>query len=244
MTNNNLTSLPSEIWNLKTLTYLQLNNNNLTELPSMIINLNRLKIFELRNNKLKELPEEIKDLTKLTWFVLSGNQLTSLPTGIGNLTKLELFTIDHNKLSSLPKSISSISPETLKLGYNRLDPNKLSPDIVHWANTHDPDWRDTQNSVPKAVSIDLEEINLDVQQFLLNQNNTDVLIDYFLPFSGTIIGSVIDSKGRLITTITDGYSQTGIHSIKWNFNQHSNGIYYIQIFTNSKTSVHKICFTK
>ena len=53
---------------------------------------------------------------------LSNNHLTDLPDYIANLTNLT----------------------TLDLGYNHLDTLSTDP-WVSWANTYDPDWKDTQS---------------------------------------------------------------------------------------------------
>ena len=80
LSNNNLTSLPKEIGNLKQLLQLFLYDNKLTSLPKEIGDLNQLEVLNVRNNQLTSVPKEIGDLKQLKELDLGDNQLTSVPT--------------------------------------------------------------------------------------------------------------------------------------------------------------------
>ena len=61
---------------------LDLSNKNLESLPSEIWNLINLQILNLYNNKLESLPAEIGNLINLQGLYLENNQLKCLPTEI------------------------------------------------------------------------------------------------------------------------------------------------------------------
>ena len=109
---NNLTSIPSQIGQLSSLTGLNLSNNNLVSLPDEIYQLTNLTELSLYDNNLESISEDIGNLTNLKSLDLFENQLTSLPKLIGNLVNLEYgnggIDISDNPLNSLPDSIRNI----------------------------------------------------------------------------------------------------------------------------------------
>jgi len=85
-------------------TEIYLTDNSLTSLPPEIWQLTRLKALVLSNNQLTRLPPELGQLTNLQVLYLSYNPLTHLPPEIGQLTNLqELYIINYrlNPLVSL-----------------------------------------------------------------------------------------------------------------------------------------------
>ncbi len=79
----NLSTFPSELFQLPILTSLDLSSNNLDSLPADICKLVSLKFFNTSRNKLKELPEEFQHLTSLVDLRIGRNQLTSIPAWYG-----------------------------------------------------------------------------------------------------------------------------------------------------------------
>jgi internalin A len=133
LSSNQLTILPKEIAELKSLTELFLSFNQLTELPKEIVELKSLTKLELNDNQLTELPKEIAELKSLTTLTLSNNQLTELPKEIAELKSLIVLTLSRNKLSTLPKEIAELkSLLGLSLIINQL--TKLPKEIAELRN--------------------------------------------------------------------------------------------------------------
>ncbi len=121
LNNNRLTTLPAEIGNLTNLQELYLYENQLTTLPAKIVNLTNLQQFNLGGNRLTTLPAKIVNLTNLQQFNLSGNRLTTLPAEIGNLTNLRELYLYENQLTILPAEICRLTNlQQLNLYGNRL----------------------------------------------------------------------------------------------------------------------------
>jgi Leucine-rich repeat (LRR) protein len=119
--NNQLTSLPESIGNLRELRKLELRFNQLTVLPPEIGNLRSLKELDLQNNQLTSLPAEIGNLRELRKLDLFRNRLTSLPAEIGNLRELRKLDLFRNRLTSLPPEIGNIRElRELELRFNQL----------------------------------------------------------------------------------------------------------------------------
>lgn len=128
-----LTKLPSEIQQLKNLRELSLDGNQLTELPSEIEKLKNLRKLYLNENQLTKLPLEIKQLINLKTLFLNGNKLTKLPSEISQLINLQEFSLARNQLTELPPEIGQLKNlRKLSLSGNQL--TKLPLEIVSLTN--------------------------------------------------------------------------------------------------------------
>ena len=106
-----LDTLPSEIWQLTSLTTLNLRENGLRTLPAGIGRLTGLTELNVSRNLLRTLPAEISKLTALEKLSGWGNLLLDLPAEIGQLTSLTELNIavqySHRPMSTLPPIIPS-----------------------------------------------------------------------------------------------------------------------------------------
>lgn len=108
----NLTEFPQEIFDLAdTLEILDLSNNQLSSLPDDLYRLIHLKILFASNNRFEVLPEVLGQCPKLEmigfkanqirvvpeaslppqtrWLILTDNQITALPERMGQLHRLQ-----------------------------------------------------------------------------------------------------------------------------------------------------------
>ena len=96
--NNQLSgTIPAEIGNLTSLSYLDLGGNQLSgTIPAEIGNLTSLSVLFLADNQLSgTIPVEVGNLTRLTGLYLNRNQLSGqIPAALGNLTSLSALDID------------------------------------------------------------------------------------------------------------------------------------------------------
>ena len=103
-------SVPEEIWDLISLTKLNLHGCRIKSLPPSIGQLRNLKELYLSDtSSLSSLPEGIGDLISLTKLDLHRSKIKSLPSSIGRLRNLkELYLSDTSSLSSLPEEIGGL----------------------------------------------------------------------------------------------------------------------------------------
>ena len=127
--NDNLTTLPSEIYQLINLKSVNLNNNQLITLSPEISQLINLQTLELSNNPLITIPPEIYKLTNLNNLFLFNTQLTEVSPEICNLRNLQQLSVSNNKLTALPSEISKL--HNLKYIYMRENPHMVTfPDFT------------------------------------------------------------------------------------------------------------------
>eukprot|EP01132_Coremiostelium_polycephalum_P010220 gene10220-12534_t len=153
ISNNNLTKLPIDIFQIPTLEVLRVSNNNiddngipklitstrlrqldlrknhLTTIPEGIINLVELQVLTLQDNQISNLTSDIQKLTSLTELNLNGNQITILPPQLLLLTNLKKLYLDNNQIQTISSAIHRMqSLIELRLTNNNI--SRIPPGIV------------------------------------------------------------------------------------------------------------------
>ncbi len=121
--NNEISSLPNNLSNLKNLKELDVSGNKLSKIPDSIRALrHQLRILNLSSNRLSHLTNAVCDLDKVRVVDVSMNMLVSLPERIGNMRSLTELYASDNKIVSFPPSIQSCS----SLRYLHVRKNRLT----------------------------------------------------------------------------------------------------------------------
>ncbi|EDN68964.1 leucine-rich-repeat protein [Beggiatoa sp. PS] len=113
-----LITIPTEIFQLTHLEELYLDNNQITALPPEIAQLAHLRVLSLTGNSLTTLPPEIAQLANLEWLYLANNQLNRLPLEITQLIQLRVLSLDSNQITALPKEIINLPQIQVLSCYN------------------------------------------------------------------------------------------------------------------------------
>ena len=129
--NEDLTLLPENIGNLKTLQRLDINYTSITTLPETLGNLSNLRELYIRHCPITTLPKNFERLTNIESLSLAGNQLKEIPEVIGTFTHLKKLDLEENPLGALPKSLTKlINLEVLQLAGTNL--KSLSKEHAKW----------------------------------------------------------------------------------------------------------------
>ena len=97
MARNELTCLPPEICLLShSLVHLVLNNNHISSLPTSIGSLESLSFLDLSFNQIQTLPKQVCLLTSLRELNLRHNQISSIPLKLSKLPFLKKIDIQNN----------------------------------------------------------------------------------------------------------------------------------------------------
>ena len=130
-----LTKVDATIYNQTDLTSLNLSNNSLTSLPSEMGRLTKLQVLRLDNNKIEgSLIGEIRLMSDLRVLSASGNNMSGLPAEIGQLNKLVELDLSNNKLTELPNELRQLTGlKKLNLSGNKVSASTI--DGLHKALT-------------------------------------------------------------------------------------------------------------
>jgi len=123
VTNNQLSSVPDVISNLRNITRLDLSNNLITHVCDAITTLTHLTHLYLRNNQITEnnLPKDMIGLTNLRTLNLSGNQLSCLPLQVLDIVSLRSLFLGGNQIKEVDRGINRLRRlRLLYLGGNQL----------------------------------------------------------------------------------------------------------------------------
>ncbi|KAJ8332372.1 hypothetical protein SKAU_G00425450 [Synaphobranchus kaupii] len=116
-----LTSLPTSLSSLSSLTHLDLSFNHISSFPPCLLSLPLLSSLLLSYNLLRSLPPSLGELRSLTFLSLLGNELRTLPASLCQLGALRTLDLSHNQLESLPAEVGWLeSLQSLELSHNRL----------------------------------------------------------------------------------------------------------------------------
>jgi len=109
---NCINNVPANVFReLKNLTILDLSNNQLSSIPSEVSELKELKVFNVSHNNLTNLPNEIGQLVKLTHLDIGFNFIETINTeALSNLANLRILMMQRNYFNRLPTSLFAKLP--------------------------------------------------------------------------------------------------------------------------------------
>jgi len=116
-----LSTIPTEILNMSSLTSLNLEANRITAISEKVGNLYNLRTLSLRGNRLKMVPESFISLTDLVEIDISQNELNVLQKHIVLLPCISVIDCSHNKLKTIAPTIKYCTTLTrLIINHNKL----------------------------------------------------------------------------------------------------------------------------
>ena len=166
LSNNELTSLPKELAQLRKLKILFASNNHFETLPEALGQCASLEMIGFKSNKIDHVPENALP-AELRWLILTDNRISTLPDSLGQRPRLQKLALAGNRLTQLPQTLSqSINLELVRISANQLTecPDQLLnlPKLAWLAFSGNPFSLSDENihSVPEipSSSYSLQEI--------------------------------------------------------------------------------------
>ncbi len=103
-----LTEIPPQIYQLDQLQELYIQRNQITTIPDEIIRLKELKKIDLSQNRIKKMNKNIEKLTELQELNLNNNRLTEISYSITNLSQLRKLELADNYIKKAPRNIQKL----------------------------------------------------------------------------------------------------------------------------------------
>ncbi|GBD89469.1 hypothetical protein BMS3Abin04_00174 [bacterium BMS3Abin04] len=165
------------------------------------------------------------------------------------ISKLAGVKFDKDNLPELTQKYYSFNTEGLdnmqvriKLNIKKSIKAETYNVKVYSANSEESNKKsnyETVNITPKEI----------VKEYALNQNypnpfNPTTTISYAIPKSGKVTLKVYDVLGKEVAELVNGYKSKGRHSVRFNGNNLSSGIYFYKLTSGDFTAVKKLILMK
>ena len=69
-------------------------------------------------------------------------------------------------------------------------------------------------------------------------------LNFRLPMDSQVSIQIYNIQGRLVETLVDYSMNAGYHSITWNADQHSSGMYFVKMIAGNHISTQKLLLVK
>uniref|UniRef100_A0AAR5Q0B5 RING-type domain-containing protein n=1 Tax=Dendroctonus ponderosae TaxID=77166 RepID=A0AAR5Q0B5_DENPD len=183
ISNNDISTLPSEISALKSLEELYANSNKLNGLPDSICSLENLKSLSLSENKLRNLPEEMGKLAKLQKLYLTSNpNLRHLPKTICKARRLVLIELTTGNFLYPPCAVAEAGTEAIKkfisddVGAEYIPPNQMGDESSEMINKPNLEGEnDTLYNLGRILDLETEKLKR-MEKLKSIQENNDLLL--------------------------------------------------------------------
>jgi internalin A len=108
LSNQRLTEIPREVFQLTNLIGLYLSSNQIEEIPDAITQLQNLKRLNLSSNQIDKIPDAIAQLQNLIELNFSSNQIVEIPDAIAQLQNLTELDLSRNQIVKIPDAITQL----------------------------------------------------------------------------------------------------------------------------------------
>lgn len=120
LSDNQLTTLPNELAQLKKLKIIFASNNLFTVLPEVLGQCENLDMVGFKSNQINHVPANALP-EKLRWLILTDNCIETLPDTLGERPRLQKLALAGNKLTKLPLTLAKANNlELVRISANNL----------------------------------------------------------------------------------------------------------------------------
>lgn len=206
LSNNAISSLPTDFGRLRSLKILFLSNNHFTELPQVLADCPNLTMIGFKANHISSVPEHALPI-QTRWLILTDNKITQLPQSMGELTQLRKCALAGNAIEQLPDPMANCKAlELLRISANSIKVLPLwlfqLPRLAWLAFDGNPAVQGDKADVPCTLPlVPMDELNLGQQ---LGQGASGVIYQAQWQASDTISSKVAVKLFKGAVT-SDGY---------------------------------------
>ena len=110
-------------------------------------------------------------------------------------------------------------------------------------------------TIESAIVADWYESDIAVNSIILpseyilssaypNPFNPTTTLSFALPENQDVILQIYNLQGRVIETLVNSNMEAGYHSVQWNADSHSSGVYFLKLHAGSYVKTEKIMLLK
>ena len=77
-----------------------------------------------------------------------------------------------------------------------------------------------------------------------NPFNPVTTLSFAIPVNSEVFLSVYNLQGREVSTLISGYMDAGYHSVVWNADSHSSGVYFVKMIAGEFMNTQKLMLIK
>jgi len=165
--------------------FVDLSNQQLTEVPENIFEMPKLQTLYLHFNNIDKLPEAISKLTNLQVLYLNQNKFTSFPKIVCSVPSIRELHLGRNRITDIPPEIGQMNLRELSLSYNLLTGN-LPKELCKLTNLRKLYLHNNylETIPPELASLPLKTLQIHNNQKMVaplkdfGPNDTEELIKY------------------------------------------------------------------
>jgi hypothetical protein len=114
---------------------------------------------------------------------------------------------------------------------------ELGGDIESWSSNG-------YSIVNQLVEIENIPVEFGLDDAYPNPFNPITTLSYKLPLDSKVSVKIYNVQGRLIETLVNQDMQAGYHSLTWNADNHSSGMYFVKLIVGEQVSTQKLLLVK
>jgi hypothetical protein len=103
-------------------------------------------------------------------------------------------------------------------------------------------WHDLSMSVINITELLPDDFSLD--RAYPNPFNPVTTLSFAIPIDSEVYLSIYNLQGREVSTLIDGNMNAGYHSVVWNADSHSSGVYFVKMVAGEYVNTQKLMLIK
>ena len=107
----------------------------------------------------------------------------------------------------------------------------------------DATWKNLKTSVISLIDVVLPTA-FSFDRAYPNPFNPVTTLEFGIPVDGNVSIEIYNLKGRLVETLTDRHMEAGYHSVVWNADRHSSGMYFVKMVASEYVKTQKLMLIK
>jgi hypothetical protein len=201
-----------------------------------------LKYLYLHQNELiNSMPAEMGNMVELIDLYLNNNSLSGpIPPEIGKLINLQKVRLQNNQLfGQIPDSLCNLDLDwSNSINFNISNNNLCEP--YPYCVENNIGTQDTSNCSDLSLHRNFQVSSFKLSKPFPNPFNSSIKIEFELSFTDQVKINIYNINGRKVKALLNRWMVEGIHSVRWEAQNQSSGLYFINMQARGRTASKKV----